>query len=95
MMYQVKSRVAHDKPWLTPRAHYILIDPDRVREYGYETARGETYRPPTPHSRRGHWRRLPVGFSKARTWVRPAWVGQTQWQSEGQVYNILVREEAH
>jgi len=87
----LKPHVAREKPWLVPRTHYILIDPERLRDYGHP-ASGEprgTHRAPVPHARRGHWRRLPEGYRKRQTWVRPAWVGATEWSSGGQVYRIL------
>jgi hypothetical protein len=87
----VKPHVAREKPWLTPRTHYILVDPAHVRDYGHPSA-GEphgTHRSPVPHARRGHWRRLPEGFSKQKIWVRETFVGATEWSSEGRVYKII------
>ena len=87
----VKPHVAREKPWLTTRTHYILVDPARVRDYGHPSA-GEphgTHRSPVPHARRGHWRRLPEGFNKQKTWVRDTFVGATEWSSEGKAYKII------
>jgi hypothetical protein len=88
---QVKPHVARDKPWLTPRTHYILVDPARVRDYGYPSAHDPygSHRSPAPHARRGHWRRLPEGFRKQQTWVRETFVGMTEWRSAGKAYKII------
>jgi len=83
----VKPHVAKEKPWLTPRAHYILMDPACVREYGHPSV--GTHRSLTPHPRRGHWRRLPEGYRKERTWVRDTFVGGREWSSEGKAYKIV------
>lgn len=88
---RLKPHVAREKPWLVPRSHYILIDPERLPDYGHPTA-GGTHRSPVPHARRGHWRRLPEGYHKSRTWVRDHWViGATEWTSGGQVYTVIER----
>ena len=83
----VKLHAAKEKPWLTPRAHYILVDPARMRDYGHPSE--GTHRSPTPHPRRGHWRRLPEGYRKERTWVRDTFVGAREWSSEGKTYKIV------
>jgi len=76
------------KPWLAPRRRtYIIVDPARAGEYGHPSGAGipkEKRRSPIPHPRRGHWRKL----GDRRTWVRPTWVGATQWESEGRIYKI-------
>lgn len=88
----MKPHVAKEKPWLTPRTHYILVDPARVRDYGHPSSADDphgTHRSPAPHARRGHWRRLPEGFSKQKTWVRETFVGVMEWSSEGKAYKII------
>ncbi len=92
----MKPNVAREKPWLTPRTPYILIDPVRVRDYGHPSSAGDphsTHRSPAPHARRGHWRRLPEGFSKQKTWVRETFVGVMKWSSEGKAYKIIDSSE--
>ncbi len=87
----LKPHVAREKPWLAPRTHYILVDSACVRDYGHPSVgeRDGTHRSPVPHARRGHWRRLPEGFSKQKTWVRETFVGATEWTSERNTYKIV------
>lgn len=87
---KLKPHVARDKPWLQSRAHYILIDPERLRDYGHPSGEEHgTHHSPIPHQRRGHWRRLPEGYRKERTWVRPSFVGAGEWKADGQHYKIV------
>jgi hypothetical protein len=81
------------KPWVVGRRQtFILIDPDRSGEYGHPSSILPTspghHSSPIPHPRRGHWRRL---TPDRKTWVRPAWVGATEWQYEGRTYRIRAR----
>jgi hypothetical protein len=87
----VKPHVAREKPWLTLRTHYILMDLTRVRDYGHPSADEphDRHRSPVPHARRGHWRRLPEGFHKQKTWVRETFVGATEWSNDGRAYKIV------
>ncbi len=80
------------KPWLSPRRMtYIIIDPARSGEYGHPSgaalSAGRRHASPVPHARRGHWRRL---SPERRSWIRPAWVGATEWKHEGRTYRMLV-----
>jgi len=80
------------KPWAAPRREtYIIIDPVRAAEYGHPSgARPETpghHASPTPHPRRGHWRRIPPD---RKTWVRQTWVGAKEWSHEGRTYRIRI-----
>lgn len=86
--HERKPRIAREKPWLAARIHYVLIDPDKIHLYGHPS--GGTHTSPTAHRRRGHWRRLPEGFSKTRTRVKATFVGQREWVSQGQAYKILL-----
>lgn len=47
-----KPQVVKDKPWLVSQPHYILIDPERLRELGHPAA--GIHSAPFPHTRRGH-----------------------------------------
>lgn len=89
-------RTAELKPWLAPRRRtWIVVDPTRLHQYGHPSTRppseGRQRKSPVPHARRGHWRRLPPGWSKARTWVRPAWIGPEEWTWEEQRYKVVFR----
>lgn len=91
-----EQRTAEIKPWLLPRRRtWIVIDPDRLQQYGHPSTlapdQGRHRRSPTPHPRRGHWRRLPPGWAKERTWVRPTSVGPEAWEWEGQRYKVVFR----
>lgn len=81
------------KPWLGPREHAIIsVDPDRLAEYHHPSATQiiNIRHAPRPHSRRGHWRTMPEGWSKFRTWIRPTWVGAREWQDpQGNTYVFL------
>lgn len=81
-----EERTEKLKPWVAPRrSTFIIIDPARAGEYGHPSGekRG-THASPIPHARRGHWRHL----EDRRTWVRPAWIGATEWEHEGRIYKI-------
>ncbi len=83
------------KPWLSQRRRtYIIIDPARAGAYGHPSSKKPDttghHASPVPHSRRGHWRRL---SADRRTWVKPAWVGVTNWQHEGRTYKIVLNKE--
>ena len=88
---QKEEKTERLKPWLSPkRQTYIIIDPARAYEYGHPSAlTGDKkhHASPVPHARRGHWRRL---SPDRKTWVRPAWVGATEWNHEGRTYKILL-----
>jgi len=89
------AKTADLKPWLDERLpQIILIDPNRVNEFrdGRPTA-GGTHASPRPHQRRGHWKTLSAErFKEARgkrLWIKPTWVGDTEWECDGQVYKVL------
>jgi hypothetical protein len=78
--------------------HYILIDPQRAHEYGRtESPGGEGHHAsPRPHTRRGHWRELradryerEVDGAPRKLWIKPAWVGASEWTSEGARYRVV------
>ena len=89
----IKPKVARQKPWLAPRDHYILINPEAesAAEYGVQGRMDGARRvSPRPHARRGHWRRLPAGFRKRVTRVSPAWIGPASWEHDGQRYQVVI-----
>lgn len=81
------------KPWLVPRQHAIIsIDPSRLAEYHHPafTQTINVRHAPRPHNRRGHWRNLPEGMADSRTWIRPTWVGDREWQdAQGNTYVFI------
>lgn len=89
------SKTAKRKPWLRddlPRI--ILIDPTQAPRYGCHAAResASDRKAPVPHARRGHWRRLPVTEARQEeriVFVRPSWIGPSEWENKGMVYKII------
>lgn len=79
------------KPWLDERApRVIMLNPTkRYPEHG----RGGTHATPMPHQRRGHWRTLQAERYKARrgqrVWVKPAWIGPSEWTHQGNIYRVV------
>lgn len=84
---RVKAKTLKLKPWLRddlPRV--ILLNPTQAsKTHGMPTRRVNERHAPAPHGRRGHWRHL----QDQRIWVRPAWVGPTEWEALGQIYRVL------
>lgn len=76
--------------------HIILVDPSRVNEYRPNSQSG-THASPRPHNRRGHWRRLEKANPDTRkVFVRPSWVGPTNWEFQGSTYSVVPpRASAH
>lgn len=86
------------KPWTRDDLPYfILIDPNRAREYGRkESEQGGSHASPRPHSRRGHWRELraeryerEMDGSARRVWIKPVWIGAMEWVDQGQSYKVV------
>jgi len=87
------AKAAAKRPWIREGLPtYILIDPDRVADYrpAGGTTSG-THLSPRPHERRGHWRQLRAERyrEKKLMWIKPAWIGDTEWTCEGQTYKVV------
>jgi len=88
-------KTARLKPWLLPRpSAFISIDLNRLSDFDHPSTRASVQpderRRPYPHDRRGHWRMLPAGYTKSKTWVRPTWIGETIWQDRtGTTYEYI------
>lgn len=94
---KAKSESASKKPW-TRRdlSHIILIDPTRVTDYrpARDSHLNGTHASPAPHQRRGHWRRIRIDDPEQRkVFVRPSWVGDTEWEYAGQTYKVVVNNK--
>lgn len=85
------AKTRKTKPWLDTRApRVILLNPNkRYPEHG----RGGSHASPMPHQRRGHWRTLQAerfGDRRGqRVWVKPAWIGPSEWSYAGNVYRVI------
>lgn len=78
------------KPWTRedlPRL--ILLTPQEAQRY--QLHGGGTHASPHLHQRRGHWRELVSERfrEKRRVWVRPTWVGKTEWEYRGATYAVV------
>lgn len=90
------------KPWLRLDApRIILLDPTTARQYGHGLSRGGTHASPRIHQRRGHWHTLRAERFKhnddgtpRRAWVKPTWVGEREWEYQGNTYRVLTPEPA-
>lgn len=75
------------------QTHFIVVDHEVL--VGMRRG-GGTHASPIPHERRGHWRRLAERhhharlLGKERIWVRPAWVGETNWSDHKHHYEVLI-----
>lgn len=89
---QSDKAVRAGKPWIREDLpHVVMLDLERAREYGHPSGTGDgSGASPRPHQRRGHWRRLRhPRFGKSRNvFVRPSWVGETEWSHEGVTYKV-------
>lgn len=79
------------------RSHFIIVDHDQLVDLNpAPRAPTGTHASPVPHARRGHWRRLAEGCSKARaegktkTWVGPTYVGEREFQDGKNRYRVLL-----
>lgn len=87
----------NEKPWTREDLRtVILMDLSEARKYGHRVDRGGSHASPIPHTRRGHyatlrhekWKHNPDG-SPRQVWVKPAWVGDTEWIFEGRQYRVI------
>lgn len=74
--------------------HYVYLDAPRVKvERSGEPVKG-SHKTHRGHNRRGHWRRLDnPRFQKhpkygGKVWVRPTWVGPTEWTMGNTIYTL-------
>jgi hypothetical protein len=94
-----EQKTAKLKPWLrTDYPRIILLDSTSAKQYGHggNTDSGRTHASPRIHQRRGHWRTLLNERFKSdedgaprKIWVRPAWVGEREWNYAGNTYKVL------
>lgn len=89
-----QRKTAEKKPWLAaPKRHLILMDKPTAKANGHA---GGSHASPCRHQRRGHWntlrhekfRRNEDG-SHRRVWVKPAWVGEREWEHQGNIYRVV------
>lgn len=82
------------KPWTRDDLpHIIMIDPARVNDYRSEPGESPkgTHASPRRHQRRGHWRRIRIDDPEQRkVFVKPCWVGATEWEYAGQTYRVKI-----
>jgi hypothetical protein len=80
---------------LQKKAHYIVIDHETLLNLNPQTIAG-THRSPTPHARRGHWRRLAdrclnaKASGKQRIWVGETYVGATEFEDDRNRYEVVL-----
>ncbi|MEW6278333.1 MAG: hypothetical protein AB1758_06915 [Candidatus Eremiobacterota bacterium] len=85
-----KQKVAastHSRFFPHKRVRHIVLDRHQLQEMraADSAGRGEV----SPHVRRAHWRRLPEGYRKTRTWVRETFVGDRTFSDARNVYEVL------
>lgn len=74
--------------------HFIVVDHEVL--VGMRRDPAGTHASPTPHERRGHWRRLAERcrhaklLGKAKVFVRPTFVGERQWKGPKAHYEVLL-----
>jgi hypothetical protein len=84
---------------LQKKPHYIVIDHETLVDLSPRESAG-THRPPTPHARRGHWRRLAdrclhaKASGKQRIWVGETYVGATEFEDERNRYEVVLNRVA-
>lgn len=75
--------------------HFVVVDHDILVSMNPKNSTG-THASPAPHERRGHWRRLAEHCRHARllgrekVWVRPAYVGETEFSDGKNHYEVLM-----
>jgi len=90
-----ERRAARGEPRPIRKApHFIVVDHEQLCDLNRAHG-GGTHASPVPHHRRGHWRRVAERCINAKlrgekTWVRPTYVGQTRFEDEKAIYNVLM-----
>ena len=93
--HEERRRVSKGIFPLQKKPHYIVIDHDSLVGLNPQ-ATGGSHRPPTPHARRGHWRRLAdrclhaKASGKQRIWVGETYVGATEFEDERNRYEVML-----
>lgn len=92
--HEERRRVSKGIFPLQKKPHYIVIDHENLVDLNPQTT-GGTHRSPTPHARRGHWRRLAdrcqhaKASGKQRIWVGETYVGATEFEDERNRYEVI------
>jgi hypothetical protein len=93
--HEERRRVSKGIFPLQKKPHYIVIDHETLVDLKPREPAG-THRPPAPHARRGHWRRLADRCSNAkasgkqRIWVGETYVGATEFEDERNRYEVIL-----
>jgi hypothetical protein len=75
--------------------HFVVVDHDVLVGMSGRGA-GQEHASPVPHHRRGHWMRLAErcreakAAGKDRVWVRPTYVGDTEFSDLRNDYKVLM-----
>lgn len=78
------------------KPHYIVIDHQELLDLNPGTRPTESHRSPTPHARRGHWRRLSdrcrlaKESGKSMIWIGESYVGAKDFEDEKNRYTVLL-----
>jgi len=89
---RANNKTRKHKPWVrTDLPSIVLIDFKAAKErHGWK---GGTHASPSPHQRRGHWRTYHSerwgALRGQRRWVRPAWIGDSEWVFHGTRYKVV------
>lgn len=91
-----ERRVTTGKMFPTQKMpHYVVVDHDVLVGMSGR-GNGVSHASPVPHHRRGHWMRLAErcrmarSSGKDRVWVRPAYVGDTQFSDLRNDYKVMM-----
>jgi hypothetical protein len=93
--HEERRRVSKGIFPLQKKPHYIVIDHETLVDLNPREPAG-THRPPAPHARRGHWRRLAdrchqaKASGKQRIWVGETYVGATEFEDERNRYEVIL-----
>lgn len=69
------------------RVRYLVLDRHQLQDLRNPDQTGT--REVAPHMRRAHWRRLPEGYKRAKTWVRESFVGDRTFGDVKNIYEVL------
>lgn len=79
------------------KPHFIVVDHEVLVSLGPGRRSSDGHHAsPVPHHRRGHWKRLAERCRHARlmgkdkVWVRPAYVGETSFSDDKNLYEVLL-----